>query len=144
MGKINNYAVTAPSPGDKILASDATTGNTKNITAQSLYDIQTSQKVYRAYISQVSTSAPTTVEVPGNTIAGTWTYVGVGDFLFTSTGTFASGKSGCIISVSNSKDKAFEFIFGGANSVSFKSYLSGLAANGAISNLYIEIFTHSL
>jgi hypothetical protein len=143
MGKINNYAVTAPSPGDKILASDATTGNTKNITAQSLYDIQTSQKVYRAYLSQVSVSAPTAVEVPGNTITGTWTYVGVGDYLFTSTGTFASGKSGCIISVPNSKDKAFEFN-SGTNSVSFKSYLSGSAANGAISNLYIEIFTHDL
>jgi hypothetical protein len=143
MGKINNYAVTAPNPGDKILASDATTGDTKNITAQSLYDIQTSQKIYRAYLSQVSVSAPTAVEVPGNTIAGTWTYVGVGDYLFTSTGTFASGKSGCIISVPNSKDKAFEFN-SGANAVSFKSYLSGSAANGAISNLYIEIFTHSL
>jgi hypothetical protein len=143
MGKINNYTVDSVNPGDKILASDVTTGDTKNITAQSLYDIQTSQKIYRAYLSQVSTSAPTAVEVPGNTITGTWLYVGVGDYLFSSTGTFASGKCGCIISVPNSKNKEFEFN-SGANAISLKTYLSGLAADGVISDLYIEIFTHDL
>jgi hypothetical protein len=36
MGKINNYAIGTLNPGDKILASDAETGATKNVTPQEI------------------------------------------------------------------------------------------------------------
>lgn len=144
MGKINNYTVDSAKPGDRIIASDETTGNTKNVTAQSINDLQSSQSIYRAYISQTGTSAPTAVTLNGNTITGIWSYTGVGVYTFTSTGTFASVKAGCILGVSNSPLNTFSLTGAGNNAVTFRTYVSGTLANDAMSDLYIEIFTHDL
>jgi hypothetical protein len=143
MGKINNYTVGSVNPGDKILTSDASTGDTKNITAQSIVDLERSGAVYRAYLKQVSSTAPNDTLVQGNTITGSWSYVGTGEYLFTSTGSF-SGYVGCIIGISGAQDTTFEFSITSANSVTLKSYSAGVLADGLMNELYVEIFTHTI
>lgn len=144
MGKINNYTVDPVNPGDKILASDANTGDTKNITAQSIIDLERSSNVYRAYLTQTSTSAPTAVVVEGNTIVGTWSYVNTGEYLFTSTGAFASVNVGCTTGVPAATTTTFAFSVTSNNSVTLKTYTSGTLTNALMTGLYVEIFTHSV
>lgn len=144
MGKINNYTVDPVNPGDKILASDANTGDTKNITAQSIIDLERSSNVYRAYLTQTSTSAPTAVVVEGNTIVGTWSYVNTGEYLFTSTGAFASVNVGCATGVPAAATTDFAFSVTSNNSVTLKTYASGTLTNALMTGLYVEIFTHSV
>lgn len=144
MGKINNYTVDPVNPGDKILASDATTGDTKNVSAQSILNLQQSSSIYRAYLTQSSTSAPVATVVPGNTITGTWAYTSVGVYTFTSTGTFASVKTGCVLGLSNSSVNTFSFTVSGNNAVILRTYVSGTLTDAVLSDLYIEIFTHDL
>lgn len=144
MGKINNYTVDPVNPGDKILASDATTGDTKNVTAQSLSDLATSSSIYRAYISQTGVVEPVAVLIPGNTITGTWSYNSTGEYVFTSIGTFAASNSGCVIGVAKIEDSTFEFSVIDDDSISFNSYSAGTLTDGVIDELYIEIFTHDL
>jgi hypothetical protein len=144
MGKINNYTVDPVNPGDKILASDATTGDTKNVSAQSISDLATSSSIYRAYITQSGAVDPTVVLIPGNTITGTWSYNNTGDYIFTSTGTFAVSNSGCVVGVADAYDTTFEFSVIDDDSISFKSYSAGSLSDGVITDLYIEIFTHDL
>lgn len=144
MGKINNYTVGSVKAGDKILTSDEDSGNTKNITVQSILNFERSSNVYRAYLTQASTSAPTEVVVDGNTIVGTWTYVDTGEYLFTSTGAFASVNVGCITGISTDATTTFDFSVTSNNSVTLKTYGSGTLANDLMTDLYVEIFTHSV
>lgn len=144
MGKINNYSVDPVNPGDKILASDATSGDTKNVTAQSISDLATSSSMYRAYITQFGAVDPTAVLIPGNTITGTWTYDNIGEYIFTSVGTFTPLYVGCVVGVGTTQDTTFEFVKTSNDSVSLKSYSAGSLSDSVITDLYIEIFTHDL
>lgn len=144
MGKINNYTVDPVNPGDKILASDVTTGDTKNVTAQSIADLQQSSVMYRAYMTQSGASAPVDTLIPGNTLNGIWSYIGDGEYIFTSSGAFDSVNVGCIIGVPDAYDTTFEFSVYSSDVLSFKSYSSGTLTNGLMSGLYVEIFTHNI
>lgn len=144
MGKINDYTVGTAKAGDKIICSDADTGVTKNITPQEIIDIERSTSVYRAYLTQTSTNAPVATLVAGNTITGTWTYNGVGEYIFTSTGTFANVNAGCIVGVSTAQDTTFDFSIIDDDSVSFNTYSAGSLSNALLAGLYIEIVTHIL
>ena len=143
MGKINNYTVGSVKAGDKILTSDEDSGNTKNITVQSILNFERSSNVYRAYLTQTSTTAPTALVIDGNTIVGTWTYVSTGEYLFTSTGAFASVSVGCMTGVPAATTTTFAFSVTSNNSVTLKTYGSGNLANALMTGLYVEIFTHS-
>jgi len=145
MGKINNYTVSStPNPGDKILCSDANTGDTKNITPQGIIDLERSSKIYRAYIKQTSTTAPDATLIAGNTIEGTWSYAGVGEYLFTSTGEFDGVKASCFISIPNAQDTTFEFAINNNDSIYIRSFSAGVASDGLINDFYIEIMTHDI
>ena len=144
MGKINNYQTDAPNPGDKILASDVTTGETKNITAQSVADLGRSTKVYRAFLSQSGTSDPVPVVVPGNTIIGSFTYVGVGTYTFYSNGSFDNVKASCIVDASGAEGTTYEFNVVDDNQASFKTYYNGTLANGLMLDVFIEITTYEV
>jgi hypothetical protein len=142
MGKINNYQVDTPAPGDKILGSADSNGSTKNFTAQSIADLGRSSKVYRAFLTQFGINAPSAVVVDGNTITGTWTYGSTGVYTFTSTGSFGSVNAGCIVGASGNYDTTYEFAVANSNSISFKTYGSGTLANGQMTGVYVEIFTY--
>lgn len=144
MGKINNYTVDPVNPGDKILASDVTTGDTKNVTAQSIADLQQSSVVYRAYLTQSGASAPVATVIPGNTLNGTWSYNSTGYYIFTSTGAFDSVSAACVVSVTGAYNTDFEFSIINNDTAYLKSYSSGTLTNGLMSGLYVEIFTHNI
>lgn len=143
MGKINNYTVDTPNPGDKILASDAFDNETKNITAQSVADLGRSSKVYRAFLTQAGTSAPTAVLVPGNTITGTWSYDNVGEYIFTASDDLGT-KTSVILSLNSVDAITYTSDQTGTDTIEFKSYDTATLADDVISNLFIEITTYDL
>jgi hypothetical protein len=144
MGKINNYTVGTAKAGDKIICSDADTGVTKNITPQEIIDIERSTSIYRAYLTQTGVTAPVATLVPGNTITGTWSYDGVGQYIFTSTGTFDNAKAGMIIGVSTAEDNTFDFSVLNDNEVSFNTYSAGVAQDALLDDLYVELIVHTV
>ena len=144
MGKINNYQTDTPSPGDKILGSAESTGATKNFTAQSIADLQTSQTIYRAYITQSGSSAPVATDLPGNTLNGTWEYDGTGVYLFTSNGSFIDVKVGVIISIPTNYNSSIIDDGHNDNSVYIMTYSGSSLSDNMIYNRYIEIFTHAV
>lgn len=143
MGKINNYQVDTPNPGDKILASDAETNATKNLTAQSIVDLGRSSSVYRAFLTQTGITAPVATIVPGNTITGTWSYNDVGEYTFT-----ASSSLGTKISVITSLNSVDGITYiadkTGSTTIDFKSYDGGILNDDLIDNLFIEITSYQL
>lgn len=144
MGKINNYQTETPNPGDKMLTSDATTGETKNVTVQSVADLGRSSKVYRAFLTQTGLTAPVATVVDGNTIIGAWSYTNVGQYTFTSNGSFDSVNAACIVGVGTAEEVTYEFSVVNDNSVLFKTHNSGTLANSLLAGLYIEITTYDI
>lgn len=144
MGKINNYQTETPNPGDKMLTSDYSTGETKNVTVQSVADVGRSSKVYRAFLTQTGVTAPVATVVDGNTITGTWSYTNVGQYTFTSNGTFDNVNAACIVGVGTAEDTTYEFSVVNDNSILFKSYSAGVLADVLLSGLYIEITTYEV
>jgi hypothetical protein len=144
MGKINNYSVETVNPGDRVLCSDASTGQTKNVTAQSISDLASSSSVYRAYITQSGVTAPVATVLPGNTLTGTWVYNGVGLYTFENVGAFTDLKVAVMSSLTNSVNT--RIIFNGADddSVYVNTYATSTLANGQMIDQYIEIFTHDI
>jgi hypothetical protein len=142
MGKINNYTVDPVNPGDKILASDANTGDTKNVSAQSISDLQTSQTIYRAYLTQSGSNPPVATELPGNTLTGTWEYDGTGVYLFTTDGLFNGVNVGVICSILTSYN--YSVVNDGYNndSLYILTYNVSTLTDNILNNTYIEIFTH--
>lgn len=144
MGKINNYSVDSVNPGDKVLCSDAATGETKNVTAQSISDLATSAKVYRAYLTQSGSTAPVATEIPGNTLTGEWVYDGTGYYIFESTGAFTGVKVGVICSLPQGLDTQIVYNGHGNNYVDIVTYFESAMSNDLMTDQYIEIFTHDI
>jgi hypothetical protein len=144
MGKINNYTVGTLNPGDKILASDANTGQTKNVTAQEIADLSAASKVYRAYITQSGSSAPVATELPGNTLTGTWEYDGTGVYIFNSPGSFVDVKVGVICSILTNYNISVVDDGHNDDSLYILTYSGSSTSNDVLYDRYIEIFTHSL
>jgi hypothetical protein len=144
MGKINNYSVESVNPGDKILCSDVSTGDTKNVTAQSISDLTTSATVYRAYITQSGSAAPVATLLPGNTLTGTWQCTSTGTYVFTSTGSFADVKVSVITSLPGNVNTRIVFSGSDDDTVTILTYSTSTLTNGLMTNQYIEIFTHDI
>lgn len=144
MGKINNYSVDSVNPGDKVLCSDESTGQTKNVTAQSISDLATSASVYRAYLTQSGSTAPVATELPGNTLTGEWVYDGTGYYIFESTGAFTGVKVGVICSLPQDVDTKIVYNGHGNDYVDIVTYSVSTMTNGLMTDQYIEIFTHDI
>ena len=144
MGKINNYQTHTPAPGDKILGSESTNGATKNFTAQSIADLGRSTKVYRAFLTQSGTSAPTALLPNGNTITASWAYNNVGAYIIYSNGSFDNVKVACIVDVSGAEGTTYEFNVVDENQASFKTYYNGTLSNGQMLDVFIEITTYEV
>ncbi len=144
MGKINNYQTETPNPGDKMLTSDYSTGATKNVTVQSVVDLGRSSKVYRAFLNQTGVTPPVATVVPGNTITGAWTYNDVGEYIFTSNGTFSGVKTACVTGLSVDENDSYAFAVSTGNTIILSTFTSGAPANDALVNLYIEITTYEV
>lgn len=144
MGKINNYSVDSVNPGDKVLCSDASTGETKNVTAQSISDLSSSSVVYRAYINQYGLTAPVATLIPGNTITGTWSYIETGRYSFTPSISLLDKKVAVLFSINANSgidicldDKDDELFV-------IATYAEGTLSDSLIVNQYIEILIHTL
>jgi hypothetical protein len=144
MGKINNYSVETANPGDRILCSDASTGQTKNVTAQSVSDLATSATVYRAYLTQSGANNPVATVLPGNTLTGTWTFTTTGTYIFTSTGSFAGVKVAVMCSLPQSATTHIVFNGNNDDTLTILTYSTLTLVNGLMTNQYIEIFTHDI
>lgn len=144
MGKINNYSVDSVNPGDKMLCSDASTGETKNVTAQSVANLATSPVIYRAYLTQTGNSAPVATELEGNTLSGTWIYDGTGVYLFQSNGAFIGVKVGIVCSIPKNIDTKIIDDGHSDDVVAILTYSASTLTNGLMTDQYIEIFTHDI
>jgi len=144
MGKINNYSVETVNPGDRVLCSDASTGETKNVTAQSISDLAASASVYRAYLTQSGGTAPVATVLPGNTLTGTWAYTTTGTFVFTSTGSFADVKIAIMTSLPQSATTRIVFNGNDDDDLTILTYATTTLTNGLMTDQYIEIFTHAV
>lgn len=144
MGKINNYSVDSVNPGDRMLCSDASTGQTKNVTAQSVSDLATSASVYRAYITQSGVTAPVATVLPGNTLTGTWVYNGVGLYSFENEGAFAGLKVAVMSSLPQGATTRITFNGADDDKVYLDTYITSTLTNGLMADQYIEIFTHDI
>lgn len=144
MGKINNYTVGTAKAGDKIICSDADTGVTKNITPQEIIDIERSTSIYRAYLNQTISDPPVATLIPGNTITGTWSRLGAGEYKFTSTGTFDNVKAALLTSVPNTQDDTFEFAVLNDNEITFNTYAAGSLQDSVMTDLYVELIVHAV
>jgi hypothetical protein len=144
MGKINNYSVDSVNPGDKMLCSDAFTGQTKNVTAQSISDLSSSSVVYRAYLTQSGNTAPVATELPGNTLTGEWVYEGTGYYLFQSIGAFDGVKVGVICSLPQGLNVQIVYSGHTDDYVDIVTYFESSLENDLMEDQYIEIFTHDI
>jgi len=143
MGKINNYQVSTPAPGDKLLGSADSNGNTKNFTAQSIADLGRSSSVYRAFLTQTGISNPVATLVPGNTITGVWSYVSAGNYVFISTTEFGT-KTAVIVSLNDTDEITYTTNQVNSTTIALKSYDAGVLTNSLINNLFVEITTYDL
>lgn len=144
MGKINNYSVETVNPGDRVLCSDESTGQTKNVTAQSISDLASSSSVYRAYITQSGVTAPVATVLPGNTLTGTWVYNGVGLYTFENEGAFAGLKVAVMSSLPQGATIRITFNGNDDDKVYLNTYITSTLTNGLMADQYIEIFTHDI
>lgn len=144
MGKINNYSVDSVNPGDKVLCSDASTGETKNVTAQSISDLSSSSVVYRAYVNQSGLTAPVATLIPGNTITGTWGYIEAGRYSFTPSVSLLDKEVAVIFSINTST--GIDICLDGKDDekIVIASYAEGTLSNTLIVNQYVEILIHTL
>lgn len=138
MARINNYAVSELKVNDKILASDADTGATKNVSPQDIAELNGGAKIYRAFLTQNSTSNPIAVVAGPNTIGDiVWTRATTGIYV----GTLAGAFVGNIALITGEKDisRAVKINYISSNAISIASYIDGEYSDGALSNQYIEI-----
>lgn len=144
MGKINNYAVDSVNPGDKILASDQYTGETKNVTAQSISDLSSSSVVYRAYLNQSGLTAPVATVIDGSTIAGTWAYVEIGRYSFTPSVSLMDKKVAVIFSINVNNGIEVCLDVKDDEKIIIATYADGTLSNALIEDQYVEILIHTI
>ena len=143
MGKIVNYTTSPAKLQDKIVASDADTGETKNITPESIGALiaSSSNLVYEAVISQSSTNAPTATEFPNITITdGVYAYTSPGVYTLTSVGSFTQPLGIILGSMPEAEDDVRIIARRISDDViQIVSSFELTPVNGLISNLYIKI-----
>jgi hypothetical protein len=139
--KIKDYTVGTASSGDLVTISDGTTGATKNVTVDNLVDMEDC-KVYRAFLTQSSTSAPVATVVGSNTIGDiAWTRTGVGVYVATLSGAFNATTS----FVTSNVDKLVTFnTVTATNTITVSVYYNGSLSDSKLTAQYIEIKVYTV
>ena len=105
-----------------------------------------SPKLYKAFISQSGTNAPSpTVIVNTLGASPTFTYLGVGGYEITGAGLFPTGKTVTLISQPVDPNNAGEsqFLFSSTDVINFNTYLSGIQSDDATPSgqtIIIEVY----
>ena len=136
--KINNYSVSSANATDKILATDATTGVTKNITPEGIMSYMDST-YYNCLLNQASTAAPV-VTIAGENTVGTivWTYSAVGTYLGTLTGAFL-GSAFFNLSTPSNVLHTFSITKTSDDVITLNTYLSGSLSDDVLINQGLQI-----
>jgi len=139
MARINNYAVKSLNENDKLLASDGSTGETKNVSPVDVAELNGGASIYRAFLTQSGTSAPIASVVGPNTIGDiVWTRVGVGGYRGTLIGAFP-GNVAVILGASINETSSFAVNTLNSDFVLVVTYSSGTLDDNVLDGQYIEI-----
>tara|TARA_R110002153_G_scaffold124594_1_gene271161 strand:- start:829 stop:1269 length:441 start_codon:yes stop_codon:yes gene_type:complete len=113
MAQINSYPIEVPTATDLIVFSDVSEGNvTKSATVQSIANLANAVQLgYTSLVqllTQTGTEAPVATEVYNNTgETYTWSYVSIGVYRVTSTGTpFTDNKTVVFVNVGYSNNNS--------------------------------------
>ena len=142
MAKINNYALSALKVNDKLLASDGDTGATKNVSPEDVAELNGGASIYRAFLTQSGTSAPTAVVVGPNTIGDiVWTRSTTGIY----SGTLANAFQGYVAVVNQASGSSLTLGYSNTSSaVSIISQFNGVASDSLLVDYYIEIRVYNI
>jgi hypothetical protein len=142
MARIQSYALSSLNEGDKLLASDAVTGATKNVSPLDVADLNGGVKIYRAFITQTATAAPIATVVGPNTIGNiTWVRNSVGSYNGNLTGAF-SGYVAIVMGVAPTSEFPADMSYSNtSNGITLLTYNSngGSLTDGMLTQQYIEI-----
>jgi hypothetical protein len=136
MANINSYTVSSLKVNDKILASDGETGKTKNVSPESIAELNANMKVYRAFLTQSGTDAPTANVIGLNTVGNiVWSRIGLGSYLGTLEGAFVED-----VAVIICPNGTTTFQYSKTNNyISLLVYDDGGQDDGFLTNQFIEI-----
>lgn len=142
MAKINNYAVSGLKVNDKLLASDGDTGATKNVSPEDVAELNGGAKIYRAFLNQTGTNAPTAVVVGPNTIGNiVWTRSTTGIYV----GTLANAFQGYVALISKASGSVISLSYSNtSNAINVSSLYNGVASDNVLTNHFIEIRTYEI
>lgn len=142
MARIQSYALSSLNEGDKLLASDAVTGATKNVSPLDVADLNGGVKIYRAFITQSGVGAPTATVVGPNTIGDIqWKRDDVGTYAGVLTGAF-SGYVSVVAGLSRTSEFPMDMSTSNtSNYVALLTYSSngGMLEDSLLTQQYIEI-----
>ena len=136
--KINNYTVSSANATDRILSSDATTGETKNITPEGIMSYMDST-YYNCLLNQATTVAPVATVLGTNTIGAiVWARTSTGIYTGTLSNAF-SGSALFIVATPTNVLHTFSIIKTSSNVITLKSYLSGTLSDDILINQGLKI-----
>jgi hypothetical protein len=139
MARINNYAVKSLNENDKLLASDGSTGETKNVSPVDVAELNGGASIYRAIMTQSGTSDPIVAIVGPNTIGDiVWTRADTGFFKGTLIGAFPSFVS-VILGASINETSSFSVNTLNIDFIQLGTYSSGILDDNVLDGQYIEI-----
>ena len=127
--------------GPVLMPTSATAGYVLSNAA-----VVNSPKIYKAFISQSGTNAPSpTVIVNTLGASPTFTYLGVGGYEITGAGLFPTGKTVTLISQPADPNNAGEsqFLFSSTDVINLNTYLSGIQSDDATPSgqtIIIEVY----
>lgn len=136
--KINNYTVSSANATDRILSSDATTGETKNITPEGIMSYMDST-YYNCLLNQATTVAPVATVLGTNTIGAiVWARTSTGIYTGTLSNAF-SGSALFIVATPTNVLHTFSIIKTSNSIITLKSYLSGTLSDDILINQGLKI-----
>jgi hypothetical protein len=140
MADINTYTPESVRINDKILASDAISGATKNIIAGDIAELA-GCKVYRAFLNQTATNAPVPTIVGTNTI-GTLVWARSTTGIYTAT--LVNGFVGNVTMITGaagpgSLPTRFGFTKNSSDTITINVYSNNVSVDGFLTDQYIEI-----
>lgn len=135
--KIADYTTSSAKALDRLVATDADTGETKNVTAEDLANFSSAGS-YKAILNQASTAAPVATLDPTNLPTGTWSYTNPGQYHIDFDSPLATNVV-IIIGAIADPTTTINAIKSGASTVSITVRTSGVLANDLLLDQYIEI-----
>jgi hypothetical protein len=136
--KINNYTVSSANATDRILSSDATTGETKNITPEGIMSYMDST-YYNCLLNQATTAAPVATIAGDNTIGAiVWARTSTGIYTGTLSNAFL-GSAFFFMATPTNVIHTFSIIKTSSNVITLKSYLSGTLSDDILINQGLKI-----